>query len=939
VLITNWRQRSTFVLLMLLTGVICLLQTGMVLADDSISIVQGVVIVASSGMPIEKAVVSIGSATTLTDVQGTFVIKGISAGRHTVSIKASGYESRTLEVSVVPGTNKLSTLTLKPESVQLADVNVSATSSMAQIAFEDKLSTEVVTDTASAAALNNANNTSGADIVKDVSGVSVSKGAGGTSTVSVRGIDQRMLRITVDGQRQGGAGNPLDTIPAEIVQSLEVTKTFTPDMDADAVGGVININTGGVIIKDAYIQGRHQVTHNVLAPRPALRNSITMAQPFSIFEKEHNASVMITGSFDDVYARRERLSNLREWTAQPSPGPAPYTNSLVPVLTLPLIESSNEHRQRGGLVMNGDARFGDLAVYLRSNLNRDWTHRDRRINDTNPAMGTPQTLTPTSATFSGVPLSRRDLDQTNVREAGNFSVGAKSKFNGNEWDVAAAYTLTREDEPHSYETGFKSDDEFAVHYDLSDPYRPRFSYLDETTVGDATAARDPSRYHMNYFSLTDATLHEEDASLKFNLKLNWDTGNYLKFGGKVERRHRRAGIDKDYYNAGSQPLSMSQVLNASQLGLRTAPYDIGPVPSARMINGMLATNAAAFLLDPVNTSINSNTGDYAVTENMWALYAMGKYRLSRDWTLIGGVRVEGTQVDSSATQMQLDNVGALQGFDLANVTNSYTELLPSLHLRYDASPALVYRASITRSMSRPSNADIAPYRTLSFVDHRSRVGAPDLKPYLATNLDFSVDHYDAKYGLLSLALFYKKIDHFITDAQYPVTIGNLGEFIEFKRVNGDTALATGLELNWQGPQWNLPFKLGRGSLEANYSFNHGEAHHATRPGETFPLPRQVDHQGSVKFHEQRGALSIDASVNYRTGWWEDLIARDFDNYINAAWEAEISGSYKFSKTTRMTAGVSNLLDRPTRHYAGIESRMNDWQRNGREFTLGLQWKM
>ncbi|HEX2585624.1 MAG TPA: TonB-dependent receptor [Steroidobacteraceae bacterium] len=918
---------------------VCVFQADMALAEEQLSIVQGVIVAASTSMPLEKATVMLGEKHSTTDAKGIFTLRGVTVGKRTLSIKADGYQSKELVVDVAAGINRLGSLALITDSVQLADVNVNATDSTAQIAFEDKMSTEVVTDTASAAALNNANSSSGADIAKDVSGVAVSKGAGGTSTVSVRGIDQRMLRITVDGQRQGGAGNPLDNIPAEIVQSLEVTKTFTPDMDADAVGGVININTGGAIVKDAYIQGRNQVTHNVLAPRPGLRNSLTLAQPFSLFTKEHNASVVVTGSFDDLYSRRERLSNLREWTSQVSPGPDPYTKSLVPVLTLPLIESSNEHRQRGGLVINSDARFGDLAVYLRSNMNRDWTHRDRRINDTDPAEGTPMSLTPYSANFSGVPLSRRDVDQTMVREAGNFSLGAKSKFNGNEWDVVAAYTLTHEDEPHTYESGFNSDDDFAVGYDLADPYHPRFSYLDETTPGDSAAIRDPSRYHLNYFSITDATLHEEDASLKFNLKLNWDTGNYLKFGGKVERRHRRSDIDRDYYNAGSQALAMTQVLNASQLALRTAPYDIGPVPSARLVNGLLTSNAAAFLLDPVNTSINSNTGDYAVTENMWALYAMGKYRLSRDWTLIGGVRVEGTKVGSTATQMNLDNTGALQGFDLANVNSSYTELLPSLHLRYDASPALVYRASITRSMSRPSNADIAPYRTLSFVDHRSRVGAPELKPYLATNLDFSVDHYDAKYGLVSFALFYKKIDHFITDAQYPVTIGNLGEFIEFKRINGDTALATGMELNWQGPQWNLPLKLGRGSLEANYSFNHGEAHHATRPGETFPLPRQVDHQGSVKFHEQHGALSVDASVNYRTGWWEDLIAKDFDNYINAAWEAEISGSYKLNKTARLTGGISNLLDRPTRHYAGIESRMNDWQRNGREFTLGLQWKM
>jgi TonB-dependent receptor len=289
--------------------------------------------------------------------------------------------------------------------------------------------------------------------------------------------------------------------------------------------------------------------------------------------------------------------------------------------------------------------------------------------------------------------------------------------------------------------------------------------------------------------------------------------------------------------------------------------------------------------------------------------------------------------------MQLDNAGQLQGFSSVRAVNNYVEVLPGLHLRYEPKTGMLYRGSITRSMSRPSNADIAPFRSLSFVDHRSRIGAPDLKPYLSTNYDLSLDKYDEKYGLLSIAIFYKKIDHFITDAQYPVTIGNLGEFIEFKRVNGDAARATGAELSWQSPTFTLPAHLGRASIETNYNYNHGEAHHPTRPGETFPLPRQVDHQASVKFHDVRGPLSLDATISYRSGWWEDLIAYGFDNYINSAWDAQLNASYKLGKNSRITAGVNNLLNRPTRHYAGIPSRMNDRQRSGVDMNIGVQWKM
>jgi TonB-dependent receptor len=657
-----------------------------------------------------------------------------------------------------------------------------------------------------------------------------------------------------------------------------------------------------------------------------------------LFADERNASILATASYDDQYYHRERLSNLREWTAQISPGPNPYTGTSVPVLTLPVIESSDEERQRLGLVLNADARFDQSSVYWRSNYSSDETKRNRDLNDTNPAIGTPLSLTPEDGVFSGVPLSMRNQDQDVQRDALNLSLGGKTKFSKNDADIVIAYVQTHETEPHTFETGFLSDHDYRIHYSLADPYEPVYTLFDETVPGDTTSETNPSRYHLNYFYDTVNELEERDGSAKFNLKMNLgDVGDYLKFGGKAQQRRRKVNTDRNAYDAGPQPRDMNGLIDTPPITMQTVGYRYGPVPSASSVASLLYTDPATLQLNSTETQINSTSGDYQVTENIWALYAMGKLVYTK-WSLLGGVRVEGTHVDSTGMAMNLDSSGQLQDFTQIDAVNDYIEVLPGLHFRYEPKTGLLYRGSVTRSMSRPNSADIAPYRTLSFVDHRSRIGAPDLKPYLATNFDVSLDWYDPKYGLISVAAFYKKIDHFITDSQYPVIIGNLGEFIEFKRVNGESARALGGEFSWQSPNWNLPLTLGKANIDLNYNYNHGEAHHPTRPNETFPLPRQVDHQANLQFHDVRGSLSIDATVSYRTGWWEDLIAPGFDNYIISAWDAEISGAYKIGKHIRITAGASNLLDRPTRHYAGIETRMNDSQYNGREYNLGLQWK-
>ncbi len=827
-----------------------------------------------------------------------------------------------------------------PTDEELVEIVVTATVSAARTRFGDKVASETLTESRSGVALESPNAQSVSDFIKDVSGVAVSKGANGSSTVSVRGIDQRMLRITIDGQRQGGSGNPLDSIPPEIVQSLEVTKTFTPDMEADAVGGTINVNTGGTVIRNASVQGRHQLVYNTVAPRPGSRQSLTVAQPFALSGADPTASVMATASYDDLYARRERLSNLREWTSQLSPGPLPYAGQSLPVLTLPVMESTLEHRQRSGLLVNADARLDDWALYVRSNLSRDEVRRDRSFNDTNPAAGTVQSLTPTAGLFSEVSLSRRAQAQRSTRDALNLSAGFKLTRGSRDLDATAAFGRTAEVEPRTIETGFLSTHRYQVGYDVSvNPYSPVFTAIDEADPADTASAGAPSQYRMDYLTLTRSELRDEDASLKANLRLNFDAGRgYLKFGGKLQQRRRTADIQRAAYGAGAQVLDMSDVVGQSLLSLDTLGYRFGPVPDPAAVAALLSTRGAAFLPNVTQSLINSGSGDTGITESLWALYGMGKWVFQR-WTVLGGARLEDTRVASRGKQMQFDGSGQFTGFADAAGGNHYLEVLPGLHLRYEPQAGLLYRASVTRSMSRPASADLPPFRTLSFVDRRSRVGAPELKPYLATNFDLSVDRYDEAWGLVSAAVFYKKIDHFITDTQYAVTIGDLGRFIEFRRVNGEAARDMGAELSWQGPSWSLPGDLGRANVEANYNFNHGEAHHPTRPGETFPLPRQVDHQASLRLRDSRGPLSVDLSTSYRSGWWEDLIGPGLDNYINSAWDAELSGSYKIGANSRLTAGISNLLNRPTRHYSGIVSRMNDWQRNGVDLNVGVQWKL
>jgi TonB-dependent receptor len=317
---------------------------------------------------------------------------------------------------------------------------------------------------------------------------------------------------------------------------------------------------------------------------------------------------------------------------------------------------------------------------------------------------------------------------------------------------------------------------------------------------------------------------------------------------------------------------------------------------------------------------------------------MGRFKFDR-WTLLGGLRLEETKVRAAGRQIVLDAKGNVTGVTPAQTDRTYLEVLPGLHARFDPQSGWIVRSAVTRSLSRPNYSELAPTRQINFLDGRSRSGNPDLKPYAATNFDFSVDRYHERVGLVSVAVFFKKIDHFIADAQYPVTIGTLGQFIEFKRVNGDSARVGGAEFGWQSVKWPLPAGLGSANVVTNYTFLHSDTRIPQRPGEVFSLSKQSTHQGNVTLSAERGRFSVDATLRYRSKSLEDVIDPGFDNYRMGAFDAELGVVYKITKDTRLTLGVSNLLNVPMREYAGLRSRVNAYERSGVDINFGFQWKV
>src|SRR5690606_37532995 len=133
---------------------------------------------------------------------------------------------------------------------------------------------------------------------------------------------------------------------------------------------------------------------------------------------------------------------------------------------------------------------------------------------------------------------------------------------------------------------------------------------------------------------------------------------------------------------------------------------------------LIASNADGF-----SAADNDIGSDYEVTEAVAASSVQGTYQHG-PLTLIGGLRYERTEVDSSSTR-------AYEGdFLPASASGSYDNLLPGLHLRYDLRENLVRRGAWTNTIGRPDFSSITARESLSFDGARPVLsrGNPNLKP-------------------------------------------------------------------------------------------------------------------------------------------------------------------------------------------------------------------
>ena len=289
-------------------------------------------------------------------------------------------------------------------------------------------------------------------------------------------------------------------------------------------------------------------------------------------------------------------------------------------------------------------------------------------------------------------------------------------------------------------------------------------------------------------------------------------------------------------------------------------------------------------------------------ERIGAAYLMGTYNRDR-LEVIAGLRVEHTdQGYTLVFPRQTDGEGH----------QVYTDILPSLHLKYNVHRNAYLRFSYGRSINRPGFFEIVPYTILN--EDYDEQGNPDLKHTVADNLDLRYEFFPKSSEQLMVGLFWKKLHD-------PIEYGLIseGQATYLTPMNFGDAVNAGVEVdvmkyfNWFG-------------VKANYTYTHSSITTTKRTMEgteviavqqTRPLYGQAAHVANLSLLFKFAKAGVEAQVS---GSYTGRRLSEISNWVdNDIWEAgyvqldaSIEKSFKCGIT--IFAKANNLLDIPVLRY-------------------------
>ena len=879
-----------------------------------------------------------------TERDGSFLITDLPEGSYTIEVRYVGAQTvrRTVEV---PASGQVALNFALGDENEILVVGQAATQASS---LSLKRESDTIGDALTRDAIGQFPDQNVAESLRRLPGVNILNDQGEGRFVSIRGLDPELNATSLNGVRvpapEGDVRSvALDVISSDIIESIEIKKSLTPDMDADTIGATIEINTTSAFDRRSdYFAVKAEGSYNDYSGAVTPKGSFDFAALLS-------PDVGVSGGIS-FYRREFETDNIEADDWQDEDGLV-YAEEVQ-------YRDYDVERERLSASLGFDFRIDDTTeLYLRglySQFDDQEFRRRTTFTDLDDAF---ITGTGSSATFADLDGAdeyeftvERDIkDRFESQKIRSLTFGGETDTGGwfAEYSVSWAKSSEREDgsvDPTQFEQGFEGTG-LAVMFDYSDPRVPLYSLS-----GDTTDFFNPAEYELNDIEFTELSSSEdEEYAVRFDIGREFytDSGTFTVQGG-FKGRWREKGYDFNVSFWELDDFTLADVLGEQTYRIT----DISPVPSYSGHTDYFLSNMGMFEYQETDSLFDSAVEDFSVEEDVMAGYLLGRWD-SATLRVIGGLRYENTSnfmwgndvllVEEDGT-LPDDSIATDDTVLVSDVAfeRDYEHWLPSLNIRWEAQDDLVVRLAGYRSLVRPKLSALAPRFFVEQNDDDEREGEfgnPDLLPYEAWNFDGSLEYYFSGNGAISAAVFYKDVSNFIYNQ---VVEDSTYRGIAFDEAvipyNGESGEIFGIELSYAQAFTSLPAPFDGLLVQANYTYTDATG---LIPIDGDPsdlreimLPSSSQNTFNVVLGYDKGPFDLRLSGTYRDSYLDeagDEAAED--RIVDDHFQLDLTAKYRITENIQIFYEWININNAKYFAYNMVGGRINNYQYEEYNWTM------
>jgi TonB-dependent receptor len=825
------------------------------------------------------------------DAKGNFSLPHVPAGEYELIVTTVGYDGLRRHISLKAGEVQKLLIPLKSGAKSMEEVTVFGEADREkEIASRDReRNAGNILNVISAQAMVRSPDINAANVLQRMSGITVQRNTGGDEAYAViRGMEPRYNNTLLNGTKIASPDNKnryvqLNIIPSDILSSIEISKSLTPDMEGDATGGTVNMvvrDAPGTSSFKATASGGYSQLYldekylgfqksDIRSQSPIERNSPGyVVQPGDFSRSNLNfipqqAPPTWLGGFSYTHRfLKDRLGLVVADNAQNQYyGNISYTATVSPgANTTGALEATdaNNFKEYTQQLNNGLVAHLDYVINDRNKINADNFYlysylAQTRMNVDTTLIGTGRTGAGTGQIFLTSQSQTQHEFIDNSKLSGQHILSPKLKV---DWSGVYSTAGSRQPDIATITNVFLINSNFT-----------------RTPVYFDGISRDWQRNDDNeYVGVANIDYHTVRGVKDLEVKL----------GGQY-RKATRYNTEDDYN-------LVSPTTNSS-----------GGAASKPVWTNIYEAQWVVF--NTAGTSYNPN--DYKASEQIYAGYAMIRYKLS-GWDMGGGLRMENTQ-DNWDIRVHSPTAPSY-GHQI------YEDFLPSAFLKWRLSARQNLHLSYYRSISRPNYYELVPAESKSASSNVIVDGNPFVVHSVADNADLRYELFGKGEQHFYAGVFYKHIENPI-ELRISSDGAAEGRFFE-QPLNSNPATDLGAEASFT-QYW------GRFGLTGNYTYTHSaiSSGQLTYQGKTVsptrPMQGQTAHIGnlSLLYKDVKHGAFVQVAYEYQGKTLAATSAYAGSDYVQRPMSTlAVSGEKDILKHFTVFGKLNNLLNTPTEQF-------------------------